>query len=117
MSPSPSRTRLVRQRASPHTLRHTTAMTLLAAGVETSVIAVWLGHEHIQTTQIYLHGDLTMKQRALDRTTPPDTPRPVATARPTRSSPSSKPCDYVDSLLAVMPADQQRRPPAPACAA
>lgn len=62
------------KRVTPHTLRHTTAMTLLAAGVETSVIALWLGHEHIQTTQIYLHGDLTMKQRALDRTSPPGTP-------------------------------------------
>jgi len=61
-------------RVTPHTLRHTAAMTLLAAGVDTSVIALWLGHEHIQTTQIYLHGDLTMKQRALDRTAPPNTP-------------------------------------------
>lgn len=60
-------------RVTPHTLRHTCAMQLLGAGVETSVIALWLGHEHIQTTQIYLHGDLTMKQQALDRTTPPDT--------------------------------------------
>ena len=49
-------------------------MTLLAAGADTSVIALWLGHEHVQTTQIYLHGDLTMKQRALDRTKPPGTP-------------------------------------------
>ena len=49
-------------------------MTLLAAGVETSVIALWLGHENVQTTQIYLHGDLTMKQKALDRTKPPHTP-------------------------------------------
>lgn len=58
----------------PHTLRHTAAMTLLAAGVDTTVIALWLGHEHTQTTQTYLHGDLTIKQTALDRTTPPDTP-------------------------------------------
>jgi integrase len=49
-------------------------MQLLAAGVETSVIALWLGHEHVQTTQIYLHGDLSMKERALARTAPPDTP-------------------------------------------
>ena len=49
-------------------------MTLLAAGVDTTVIALWLGHEHTQTTQTYLHGDLTIKQAALDRTTPPDTP-------------------------------------------
>jgi integrase/recombinase XerD len=58
----------------PHTLRHTAAMTLLAAGVDTTVIAMWLGHEHTQTTQIYLHGDLTMKERALARTAPANTP-------------------------------------------
>ena len=58
----------------PHTLRHTTAMTLLAAGVDTTVIALWLGHEHAQTTQTYLHGDLTIKQTALDRTTPAHVP-------------------------------------------
>ena len=51
----------------PHTLRHSCAMALLAAGVDTSVIALWLGHEQIQTTQIYLHGDPTMKERALAR--------------------------------------------------
>jgi len=49
-------------------------MQLLAAGVETSVIALWLGHEHVQTTQIYLHGDLTVKERALARVAPTDTP-------------------------------------------
>jgi len=58
----------------PHTLRHTCAMSLLAAGIDIAVIALWLGHEHIQTTQIYLHGDLTIKQRALARTAPPTTP-------------------------------------------
>ena len=58
----------------PHTLRHSAAMQLLEAGVETSVIALWLGHEHTQTTQIYLHGDLTMKERAIARTAPPNTP-------------------------------------------
>jgi site-specific recombinase XerD len=57
----------------PHTLRHTAAMTLLAAGVDTTVIAMWLGHEHTQTTQIYLHGDLTMKEKAIARTAPPNT--------------------------------------------
>lgn len=62
------------ERVTPHTLRHTTAMHLLATGVDTSVIALWLGHEHVQTTQIYLHGDLSMKQKALDRTSPPNTP-------------------------------------------
>lgn len=61
------------QRVTPHTLRHSAAMQLLHAGVDTSTIALWLGHEHVQTTQIYLHGDLTLKQKALDRTTPPNT--------------------------------------------
>lgn len=54
----------------PHVLRHTCAMQLLAAGVDTSVIALWLGHESVETTQIYLHADLTIKERALARTTP-----------------------------------------------
>jgi len=51
-----------------HTLRHTAAMQLLHAGVDTTVIALWLGHEKVDTTQIYLHADLEIKQRALDRT-------------------------------------------------
>lgn len=58
---------------SPHTLRHTTAMRLLQAGVDTTVIALWLGHEHPRTTLIYLHADLAMKERALARTAPPST--------------------------------------------
>ncbi|HZO96250.1 MAG TPA: tyrosine-type recombinase/integrase, partial [Gaiellaceae bacterium] len=58
----------------PHTLRHTAAMRLLHAGVDTTVIALWLGHERIDTTQIYLHADLALKEKAIARTTPPDTP-------------------------------------------
>ena len=54
-------------------LRHTSAMRLLHAGVDTSVIALWLGHEHVETTQIYLHADLALKERALARTTPVQT--------------------------------------------
>jgi integrase len=49
-------------------------MALLEAGVDTSVIALWLGHEQIQTVQIYLHGDLSIKERAIARTAPPGTP-------------------------------------------
>ena len=54
-----------------HVLRHTTAMRLLHAGVDTSVIALWLGHANVDTTQIYLHADLELKERALARTRPP----------------------------------------------
>jgi integrase/recombinase XerD len=63
------------KRISPHTLRHTTAMQLLRAGVDTTVIALWLGHEQIQTTAIYLHADLTIKERALARLAAPTTPQ------------------------------------------
>src|SRR5215471_17153369 len=55
---------------SPHVLRHTAAMRLLHAGVDTSVIALWLGHEDIRSTQTYLQADLTLKERALARTVP-----------------------------------------------
>ena len=55
-----------------HVLRHTTAMRLLQAGVDTSVIALWLGHVSVDTTQIYLHADLTLKEQALARTRPPN---------------------------------------------
>jgi len=60
------------KRVSPHVLRHTTAMDLLQEGVEPSTIALWLGHESVETTQIYLDADLEMKQAVLDRTTPPE---------------------------------------------
>jgi site-specific recombinase XerD len=53
-----------------HTLRHTAAMRLLLAGNDITVIALWLGHEQISTTNIYLHADMTHKQQAIDRTKP-----------------------------------------------
>src|SRR5260370_4344108 len=55
-----------------HCLRHTTAMDLLHAGVEQTVIALWLGHESIETTQIYLDADLALKEKILARTIPFD---------------------------------------------
>jgi integrase/recombinase XerD len=58
------------KKTTPHTLRHSTAMALLHAGVDISVIALWLGHESTETTQIYLHADMTIKERALARTAP-----------------------------------------------
>jgi len=57
----------------PHTLRHSTAMALLASGVDISVIALWLGHESTDVTQIYLHADMSIKERALSRLKPPTT--------------------------------------------
>jgi integrase/recombinase XerD len=60
---------LERKRVTPHTLRHTTAMDLLHRGVDITVIALWLGHESIQTTQIYLHADMALKEKALARAT------------------------------------------------
>lgn len=62
---------LKNKRVSPHVLRHTTAMDLLQEGVDRSTIALWLGHESVETTQIYLDADLAMKQAVLDKTTPP----------------------------------------------
>ena len=62
---------LATKTVSPHVLRHTAAMNLLHAGVDTSVIALWLGHESTEATQIYLHADMAIKERALARTTPP----------------------------------------------
>ena len=57
----------------PHTLRHTAAMSLLRGGVDTSVIALWLGHEDAGTTQVYLHADMTIKEQALTRVHQPGT--------------------------------------------
>ena len=66
---------LAGKRVSPHVLRHTTAVNLLQAGVDRAVIALWLGHEGVETTQIYLDADLAMKERALARTAPPNVGR------------------------------------------
>lgn len=75
----------------PHVLRHTCAMRLLAVGVDTSVIALWLGHEAVETTQMYLHADLTIKERALARTAPTGTP-------PGRYRPPDTLLAFLDSL-------------------
>ena len=61
---------LRKKRVSPHVLRHTTAMELLQAGVDRSVIALWLGHESVETTQIYLDANLALKEDALKKTSP-----------------------------------------------
>lgn len=74
-----------------HTLRHTAAMRLLLAGNDVTVIALWLGHEQIETTNIYLHADMTHKQRAVDRA------KPLA-ARPGRYRPSDSLLAFLDAL-------------------
>lgn len=62
---------LLTKHPTPHVLRHTCAMSLLRSGCDTSVIALWLGHEDMATTaRIYLHSDLSIKERALERTRP-----------------------------------------------
>ena len=58
------------KRVSPHVLRHTTAVQLLQSGVDRSTIALWLGHESVETTQMYLDADLAIKEKALASTDP-----------------------------------------------
>jgi len=65
---------LADKHVTPHVLRHTSAMQLLQAGVDTSVIALWLGHADIRSTQAYLHADLSIKEKALARTAPASVP-------------------------------------------
>jgi integrase/recombinase XerD len=75
----------------PHALRHTAAMRLLHAGIDTNVIALWLGHEQVETTQIYLHADLALKERALAKTKPLD-------SKPGRYRPPDTLLDFLDGL-------------------
>jgi len=66
---------LENKRVSPHTLRHSAAMALLRNGVSCTVIAMWLGHESVETTQIYLHADMEIKRKAMDQTRPANVPK------------------------------------------
>jgi site-specific recombinase XerD len=63
---------LLQRKITPHMLRHTSAMELLQAGMDRGVIALWLGHESVETTQIYLDANLAMKELALAKTAPPE---------------------------------------------
>ena len=82
---------LAGKRVSPPTLRHSNAMELLQNGVDQSVIALWLGHESVETTQVYLHTDLRMKEKALSRVTAPQ-------AKPGRYRPDDKPFAFLEAL-------------------
>jgi site-specific recombinase XerD len=75
----------------PHVLRHTCAMSLLHAGVDTSVIALWLGHASVRSTDAYIHADISIKEKALALTTP-------ANARPSRYRPTDRVLAFLDSL-------------------
>ena len=75
----------------PHTLRHTCAMTLLRQGVDVAVIALWPGHVDIRSTDAYMHADMTIKEKALARTTPP-------TTKPGRYKPPDQLLAFLESL-------------------
>lgn len=79
------------KRLTPHILRHTCAMALLHHGVDVAVIALWLGHSDIRSTDAYLHADMTIKERALARTTPP-------TTKPGRYRPPDPLLAFLESL-------------------
>jgi len=82
---------LKQKRVTVHRLRHTMAMDLLQAGADRSVIALWLGHESVETTQIYLEATLAMKERALARMTPPQ-------GKPGRYRPGDQLLSFLNSL-------------------
>lgn len=65
---------LKKKRVTPHVLRHTAAMQLLQNGVDHTVIALWLGHESVETTQMYIHADIQLKEKALAKTAPVTVP-------------------------------------------
>jgi len=70
---------LQHKRVSPHVLRHSLAMELLQAGVDRSVIALWLGHKGLDSVQVYFHANLALKEQALAKTDPLKPPRPLPT--------------------------------------
>lgn len=82
---------LKKKRVSPHVLRHTVAMELLQNGVDRAVIALWLGHESVETTYIYLHADLALKEQAMAKTTP-------SQVRPGRYRPNDAVLAFLKSL-------------------
>ncbi len=91
LSASSSCGSLVGKRVSPHVLRHSTAMELLQNGVDQSVIALWLGHESVETTQVYLHADLRIKEKVL-------LSMAATTSKPGRYRPNDKLLAFLEAL-------------------
>jgi integrase/recombinase XerD len=83
---------LASKRVTPHVLRHSAAMELMQAGVDCSVIALWLGHESIETTQVYLHAHIALKEAALARL------EPYARGKPIRYRPGDRLLAFLDAL-------------------
>jgi site-specific recombinase XerD len=82
---------LKRKRVTVHLLRHTMALEMLQAGVDRAVIALWLGHESVETTQIYLEATLAMKEQALEKASPPN-------GRPGRFRPADQLLTFLNAL-------------------
>jgi integrase/recombinase XerD len=80
------------KRVTPHVLRHTAAMNLLHHGVDSAVIALWLGHEQVETTQMYLHASLDMKERTLEKIDP------YTTSQTGRYRPDDQLLTFLDNL-------------------
>jgi site-specific recombinase XerD len=82
---------LIGKRVSPHVLRHSTAMDLLHHGIDQAVIALWLGHESIETTQVYIHADLELKEKALAKMSNPS-------IKPGRYKPDDELLSFLENL-------------------
>lgn len=83
---------LKHKRVTPHVLRHSAAMELLQAGVDCSVIALWLGHESVETTQVYLHAHIALKEAALSKIAP------LESGEITRYQPGDQLLEFLNSL-------------------
>jgi integrase/recombinase XerD len=93
---------LKKKHVTPHVLRHSTPMQLLQNGVDRTVIALWLGHESVESTQMYVHADIELKERAMART------QPIA-ASPGRYRPSDELLAYLERAL-IVPTSNARAP-------